>query len=301
MNLLVTGSAPYTPQQLQAFEALGFRVWFLQREEQPLPLPVAEVDAVVGNGLFLHHPIEDFHRLRFIQLTSVGFDRVDMDYVEARGIEIHNARGVYSIPMAEWVLMRVLEHLKHARHFAQAQSRSKWEKDRGIMECVAKRVAILGAGNIGQTVARYLHFMGMEITGYDIRPFEHPDFKAIKPIGEFAAEVGGFDAVVITLPLLQSTFHLFDRELLQRLKDGSLLVNIARGAIIDTEALVEVLTKRRELYAALDVVEQEPLAADSPLWQMPNVTLSPHNSFISDGNQQRLFAVVYDNLKSFLQ
>ena len=86
-----------------------------------------------------------------------------------------------------------------------------------------------------------------------------------------------------------------------RMKENAVLVNIARGALIDEQAMCEVLTARSDLFAALDVFETEPLSEDSPLWKLKNVAISPHNSFVSDGNNDRMFRVIYDNLKTFIE
>ena len=85
------------------------------------------------------------------------------------------------------------------------------------------------------------------------------------------------------------------------MKEQAILINIARGGLVDTEALVTVLSKRNDLFAALDVFEEEPLPTDSPLWTLHNVAVSPHNSFVSNGNNERMFNVIYNNLKAFLE
>lgn len=127
-NLLLTGAFSYTELQKQTLSELGFRVWYLQQESENLPLPASDIDAVVCNGLFLHHDIDKFANLKFIQLTSAGLDRVPIDKIQARNIELHNARGVYNVPMAEWTVFRVLEYFKRADHFNNAQQNVVWAK-----------------------------------------------------------------------------------------------------------------------------------------------------------------------------
>lgn len=109
-----------------------------------------------------------------------------------------------------------------------------------------------------------------------------------------------FDILVITAPLLPSTRGVISREMLNSMKENAVLVNIARGGLIDEEAMCDVLSGRKDLFAALDVFMKEPLPRDSPLWNMENVALSPHNSFVSDGNNRRMFDVMYRNLKNFI-
>ena len=99
MRLLVTGAWQCTKEQLDVLRSQGHEIVFMQNEKDTLPINPCEVEGVICNGLFLYHEIEDFVNLRYIQLTSAGFDRVPMDYVSKKGIKIYNARGVYSIPM----------------------------------------------------------------------------------------------------------------------------------------------------------------------------------------------------------
>lgn len=104
MNLLVTGAFAWTEDELNKLKQLGHEVIFMQQEKDKLPCSPEWVEGIIGNGIFLSHPIEQFTSLYYIQLTSVGFDRVPMDYVKTHNIQIHNARGVYSIPMAEFAI-----------------------------------------------------------------------------------------------------------------------------------------------------------------------------------------------------
>ena len=165
---------------------------------------------------------------------------------------------------------------------------------------MGKRVAIIGAGNVGQEVAKRFAIFGAEVIGYDVRIFVAPAFERVELIDKLVGEVDTFDIVVVTAPLTDQTYHLISEEILVRLKKDAILVNIARGALIDEKALYEVLVERPDVYAVLDVFEREPLADDSPLWRLPNVALSPHNSFVSDGNSERMFSVIYNNLKEYL-
>ena len=144
MNLLITGAWNDGKNCIEKIKAMGHQVVFMQYEKDALPCAYDWVEGVVCNGLFLSHPIENFSNLRYIQLTSAGFDRVDMSYVTAHGIEIHNARGVYSIPMAEFALCGVLQLYKQAAFFRENQRQHLWEKHRGLSELCGKQVLIVG-------------------------------------------------------------------------------------------------------------------------------------------------------------
>lgn len=301
MNLLLTGCFKYSESQLEELRSLGYTIYFMQQEAEALPLAANEVDAMVCNGLFLSHPFKDFTRLKFIQLTSAGFDRVPVDEIKTQGCELWNARGVYSTPMAEWALFRALEHYKQGWFFKQEQEAGRWTKHRGLREIAGTRVAVVGAGNVGQEVAKRFRAMGSTTVGFDVHTNATEGFDEMLLTSSLLEHVGKMDVVVVTAPLLPSTRGLISREVLQAMKQDATLVNIARGGLIDQKAMIEVLKERKDLFAALDVFETEPLAADSELWKMENVAVSPHNSFVSNGNNKRMFEVMKRNLQAFIE
>lgn len=297
MNLLLTGCFKYSEEQLEKLSSIGYTIYFMQQEKEDLPLAASEFDAIVCNGLFLSHDIDLFDRLKFIQLTSTGYDRVPVDRIKERGIKLFNARGVYSTPMAEWVLFRVLEYYKQGWFFNHEQTKLRWTKHRGLREIVGTKVAIVGAGSIGQEVAKRFKAFGAEIIGFDIHTNKIEGFDNIALTSTLQTCIGLFDIIVLTAPLLPSTQGMINEDMFRDMKKNSILVNIARGGLIDEKAMCEVLSERKDLYVALDVFESEPLAESSPLWKMENVAISPHNSFVSNGNNKRMFDVIYTNLK----
>lgn len=295
MNLLVTGAWSDGKKCITELEVMGHTVVFMQYEKDELPCSYEWVEGVVCNGLFLSHPIEKFTNLRYIQLTSAGFDRVDMDYVKAHGIEIHNARGVYSIPMAEFALSGVLQLYKQAAFFRENQKRHLWEKHRGLLELAGKKVLIVGCGSVGNECAKRFAAFGCEVTGVDLYPREDSLYCKILPLDKLDDTLITADIVVLTLPLSEQTRHLMNDNKLSLLKDGAVLINIARGAIVDTEALIKNIDRLGG--AVLDVFEEEPLIDNSPLWDKPNIILTPHNSFVGDGNGERLKSRVIEDIR----
>lgn len=297
MNLLVTGAFSCSKEQLNCIEALGHKVVFMQYEKDKLPCEYTWVEGIIGNGIFLHHPIEKFTSLNFIQLTSAGFDRIPMDYVEEKGIKIFNARGVFSIPMAEFALAGVLYLYKKFDFFAQNQKKHIWEKNKAVFELFGKTVLVVGAGNVGNECAKRFSAMGCKVLGCDLYPNKTENFADVLPLNELDTLLNDADVVVLTLPLTADTKNLFNKNKFIQMKNGALLVNIARGAVVNTEDLVDAL-KQNLGGAVLDVFETEPLEETSPLWDMDNVIITPHNSFVGNGNNIRLFEVVMKNLKN---
>lgn len=300
-TVLITGASHFTPRQIEKICDLGCSVIFMQNETEDLPVTPGKVEIVVCNGLFLYHDITLFSSLKIIQLTSAGLDRVPLDYIRENNIQLFNARGVYSIPMAEWVIGRILEYYKHFKSFNLAQHQKEWNKARDVKEINGTKAAIIGAGSIGQEVAKRLSVFGSTVTGYDVFLGDRPFFEEIHHVCTLAAEIQCYDVVVLTAPLTDETRHMISKPILEAMKQDAMLVNIARGGLIDTKALIKVLSERTDLFAALDVFEEEPLKPDSPIWALPNVAISPHNSFVSDGNNERMFSVTYSNLKTYLE
>lgn len=295
MRLLVTGAWQCTKEQLCELEKLGNEVVFMQNEKDKLPVSPAEIEGVICNGLFLYHKIEEFVNLKYIQLTSAGFDRVPMDYVSEKGIEIHNARGVYSIPMAEFALSSVLQLYKQSKFFLKNQENHKWDKHRGLLELFGKNICIVGCGNVGTECAKRFGAFGCSVYGVDLYPRKDESYLEMYGLCDLDVAISNADVVVLTLPLTEETKHLFNKERFGKMKNGAVLVNIARGAVVDTGALIEALNSKLG-GAVLDVFEEEPLSENSPLWDLENVIITPHNSFVGEHNKDRLWQVICGNL-----
>ena len=219
-----------------------------------------------------------------------------MEYVKGKNIEIHNAKGVYSIPMAEFAVGGILQIYKQSRYFLENQKAHKWEKHRGLSELDGKTVCIVGCGSVGTECAKRLKAFDCKIIGIDIKPYMSEWFDEMHSLDSLDEVLKNSDIVILTLPLFEETFHLMNAARLNMMKTGALLVNIARGKIVDTEALLDELRTKR-LYAVLDVFEKEPLEYKSDLWDLENVIITPHNSFVGTGNAERLAHAIITNLE----
>ena len=288
MKLLITGAWQDAKNHFEEIKALGHEIFFMQWEKDELPCEYDDVEGVICNGLFLNHPIEKFTNLRYIQLTSAGFDRVPMEYIKEHSIEIHNARGVYSIPMAEFAVGGVLQLYKQSGFFAENQKQHKWEKHRGMLELCGKTVCIVGCGSVGTECAKRFKAFGCKIIGVDITVRCDENYDDMVLLSDLDNVLSQSDVIVLTLPLTDVTRHIINADRLSAVKETAVLVNIARGAVIDTNALIETLQREKLGGAVLDVFEEEPLNEDSPLWDMENVIVTPHCSFIGENNSIRI-------------
>ena len=295
MNLLITGGWNHTPAELDAIRSMGHQVHLMPNEKGPLPLPYEKVEGVICNGLFLHHPIERFTALRFIQLTSAGLDRVPLDYIRRQGIALYNARGVYSIPMAEFAVAGVLQFYKQTAFFRANQSLRRWSKHRGLLELHGKTVCILGCGDVGTECAKRFRAFGCRVIGVNRTAKADPAYDEIYGMEEGKRLLPLADVIIVSLALTEQTRNYLDAAAFSAMKKGCVLVNVARGPVVDTRAMLQKL-QEGTLSAVLDVFDSEPLPSESPLWDLENVIITPHNSFIGEKNSQRLFSVIKENL-----
>ena len=206
--------------------------------------------------------------LRVVQTLTAGFDRV-RPHVPA-GTVLCNARGVHDASTAEWVLTAILASVRRFPHFVAEQAASRWSFQ--FTGCLAgSTVLIVGYGSIGSAVERRL--AGFEVG--QVLKVARSAREGVSPVTELPALLPEADVVVLLAPVTAETTGMVDAAFLARMKDGALLVNAARGALVVTDDLVAQLAAGR-LSAALDVTTPEPLPSEHPLWRMPNVFITPH-------------------------
>jgi phosphoglycerate dehydrogenase-like enzyme len=295
-NLLITEAFKCREEQLNKIKNIGYKIIFVKDERLPLKINVYKIEVVVCNRLFLYSNITDFKSLRFVQLTSVGMDRVPLDYIRAKGIKLCNAKGVYSIPMAEWAILKILEIYKKNKKFHKNQEQHKWKKQRDLLELTDKIVTLVGFGDVSREIAKRLKPFGVYVIGVGKRKIKSKLLDEYYLIDNIDEALRKSDVIVLTLPLTKNTLHLIDENRIIRMKNTCVLLNLSRGGIIDEAALVETLKRKMFLGVALDVFEKEPLDEDSPLWDFDNVFVTPHNSFISDRVNERMFELITKNL-----
>lgn len=295
MNLLITGAWQGAAENIKVLEDIGHAVTFLQFEKDRLPCDYEWVEGVICNNLFLHHPIENFVNLRYIQLTSAGYDRIPMEYVEEHNIQIYNARGVYSIPMAEFAICGVLQIYKQSAFFRNNQNNHRWEKHRGLLELNGKTVCIVGCGSVGTECAKRFRAFGCKVIGVNRTVREDLNYDEMVHINDIDLYLPKADIIIISVALTTETRYLIDKERISQLKSGFVLVNISRGAVVDQNELEQVLCERKGS-AVLDVFEEEPLDKSSGLWELENVIVTPHNCFAGDNNSNRMKTLIIRNL-----
>jgi phosphoglycerate dehydrogenase-like enzyme len=207
--------------------------------------------------------------LKVLQTLSAGYEHA-IPYLPD-GATLCNARGVHDASTAELALALMLASLRQIPAFVRAQSKHEWRP--GAFEALAdKHVLIVGYGSIGAAIERRL--LPFETTVTRVARTARPE-NGVRGVTELMSLLPSADIVVIVTPLTPQTRHMVDDDFLQAMKPGALLVNVGRGAVVDTDALVRALVAQ-QVTAALDVTDPEPLPADHPLWSAPGLLISPH-------------------------
>ena len=168
-ELLLTGCFPYSKEQIEKIKQLGFNITFVQNELEEIKFDVSKFEYIVCNGLFLHNPVEKFLNLKFVQSTSAGLERLPIEYFDKHNIKYCNAKNIYSIPIAEWVIMFILNSYKSMNQFFNQKENKEWIKNRDLEELTNKEVTIIGYGNIGKEIAKRLKSFDVIINVVDIR------------------------------------------------------------------------------------------------------------------------------------
>ncbi|WP_138858890.1 NAD(P)-dependent oxidoreductase [Exiguobacterium mexicanum] len=296
MNLLSTG-VRLTPEQLATLERLGYTVTMLREEADVSDIDVSQVEGLICNNVFQYRSCMDFKRLRFVQAISAGLDRLPLNELEERNIRIYNAGDTYAVPMAEWVVWQLLDFMKHGAAFREKQANRHWEKERRLRELTGKTVALLGLGHVGEAIATRLRAFDMTLIGVGHREKHVPFVDRYVLMDELHDVLAESDVIVIALPLTDDTYHVIDAEAIASMKEDAVLLNVARGSIIDESALIAALEEGKFFGVALDVFETEPLPSDHALYNFEWVTLTPHNSYVSDRVNERLFENMMNHLK----
>ena len=217
-------------------------------------------------------------RLKIISKWGTGIDSIDKAYANSVGVMVGNTPNAFTLPVSDTVLGYMLAFARQLPWMDKSMKSGKWDKipGRSLSECT---LGVIGVGNVGRAVIRRAKAFGMKLLGNDIREIE-PDFILEQGLTMVALDklMEKSDFISVNCDLNSGSFHLINEKTLSQAKPGAILINSARGPIVDENALVASLQSGKLAGAALDVYEIEPLPNDSPLLQMDNVMVAPHNS-----------------------
>jgi phosphoglycerate dehydrogenase-like enzyme len=249
--------------------------------------------------------VREAPRLRFLQAMTAGAGELVRDAglspLELERVAVASAAGVHAGPLAEFAMLGVLAFSRGLPALLADQRARRWVEHAPVQELCGKTLLVLGLGAIGRAVAQRARAFGMRVVATRRRPGTAiDDVHEVHPPDALARLVEDADAIVVTLPLTEETRGLVDRETIARMRSSAIFVNVGRGAVVDEEALAGALAEGRLAGAALDVFEREPLPPESPLWELPNVIVSPHTAALSALENERIVALFVDNVCRYL-
>lgn len=252
------------------------------------------------SGVFrpLARAIRASSRLAWVQSAAAGTDAGLFRELLARSVRLTTSH-VTAIPIAEYVLAAVLTRYQRPEAWAEARQAREW-RHHEFREVHGTTWLVVGVGSIGTEVAVRARAFGARVLGVRRTPTGAEPVDEMLTPDTWQAALPEADVVVVAAPASARTHHLVDREALAAMRPGSLLVNVARGSLVDEAALLDALDRGRPSHAVLDVVETEPLPADSPLWDHPDVTLTCHSAGGGLGRDRRAAEVFAGNLARFL-
>lgn len=298
MKTLITFK--YTNEEFKNLEDLGYDIIFEDEKDFSFTNDMKDAEVLVCFDPFKKLDINELPNLKWIQLLSAGINQVPIEKILNQNIILTNNRGGYSIPIAEWIVLKTLEMYKNSKKFYEKQNNKKWKMDTSLLELYGKTVGFIGTGSIAQEAAKRFEGFGVNIIGINYSGRNPDHFQKCYSIDKIEKVIDQLDLIIIAAPYTEKTHHLINEDLFRKMKDGAYLINIARGSIIDENALIHNLKTGKIKKAALDVFEVEPLPEDSPLWNMDNVIISPHNSWASEMNSRRRYEIAYKNMKRYI-
>jgi D-2-hydroxyacid dehydrogenase (NADP+) len=250
--------------------------------------------------------VEGAPRLRWVHSTAAAVGILPLQALAARHIAVTNSRGIQAAPMAEHAIGGLLLLSRRFNLMLEAQRERRWIQNQLASEAwpwslAGRKMTILGFGTIGQEVARRAHAFGMRVTGIRRRPDQPIPAYVDQIVGAAQLEdaLRGADVLVISAPFVRETDRLIRAEHLALMNKGAILINVARGKIVDEAALLSALQSGQLHGAMLDVFEREPLDPSSPLWTLPNVIISPHSSGVRPDHWDEVIDLFSENLRRF--
>lgn len=266
--------------------------------EEELLVYAGKVDGVIcGDDRFTPHVIDAYlPRLKVISKWGTGIDSIDKKYANSVGVLVGNTPNAFTLPVSDSVIGYILAFARRLPWMNEQMKSGEWDKipGRSLSECT---LGVIGVGNVGKAVIRRARAFGMTLLGNDIREIE-PDFILEHKLEMVSLEelLRKADFVSVNCDLNQTSFHLLNEKTISFVKKDAVIINTARGPIIEEQALIRSLERGEIAGAALDVFEVEPLPKVSPLMRMSNVMLAPHNSNSSPQAWERVHLNTIRNL-----
>lgn len=265
---------------------------------------VKDSDAIICNKTPLNREtLKKAENLKYIGLFATGYNNIDLEYCDEKGITVCNAGSYSTDAVCQHTFALILECLNRVGDYNNFVQQGNWKNSKTfspfvfpISELAGKTIGIVGYGSIGKAVAKVAKAFNMKVLAYK-RTVIEDDTAEFKTLDELLKES---DIVTVHCPLNKDSEKMFNKETFNKMKDGSIFINTARGGVIEEDALIDALNSGKLSYAAIDVLEVEPMAKDSQLCGVKNLFITPHIAWAPMETRERLMDIVCDNLRNYL-
>lgn len=299
MNADVLCTYDYGKEKMDKLSSLGYKIVIKDEKNLIYEDDLKGVEILITYNPFLTLDISNMKKLKWIQLLSNGIDQLPKGYIEENNILVTNNKNSYSIPVAEWIVLKILEIYKNSYSFYKNMGKKLWKEDQSLLELNKKVIGILGTGGIAVETAKRLRGFNVTLLGYNTRGTQTLYFDKCYSKNEMKEMLKKCDVLVSLLPSTKETYHTIDKDSFEAMKDGTVFISVGRGEVINEEDLIKYIKNKKFRGVALDVFENEPLDKKNSLWNFENVIITPHNAWISEKNDEKIYALVYENMRRY--
>jgi len=307
-NIIVLDGHTLNPGDLswEGFEKLGKLTVYDRTPADKVVERIGDAEIVITNKTFITKEVLDAAPgIKYIGVFATGYNVVDVEAAKARGIPVTNIPAYSTAAVAQFAIGLLLEVCHNIGHHSQAVHSGRWEAcwefcfwDWPQIELAGKTMGIIGFGRIGQATAKIAAAMGMEVLAYSrTQTDEGRKAGSYVPLDELLAKS---DVVSLHCPLTPATQGIINKDSIAKMRDGAILVNTARGSLVNEQDLADALNCGKLMAAAVDVVSQEPIRGDNPLLKARNCFITPHIAWAPRETRARLMDIAVENLAGFL-
>lgn len=290
----------------EGFAALGELTVYEHPAEEETVQRIGDAELVITNKTSItREVIEACPSIRYIGVLATGYNVVDIDAAREKGIPVCNVPTYGTMSVSQFSIALLLEICHHIGYHSDTVFAGKWQNHRDwcywdypLIELDGKTIGIIGFGRIGQAEGRIAKALGMKVIAYDL--FESESGREIGEYVSLDELYARADVITLHCNLTKDNERMIDRDSIQKMKDGVILINNARGQLVDEQDLADALNSGKLAAAAVDVVSTEPICADNPLLQAKNCIITPHMSWGAKESRQRIMDTAVANLKAFL-
>lgn len=300
MTVLFTISNITEKQETHLKERFPNQNFVFLKDKKLIPQYIEEAEIFVTYGKDVTEELlEQAKNLKWIQVLAAGVDPLPFDAIKKNNILVTNVRGIHKIPMSEYAISMILSVYRKERDLLLYQLDKHWDRTLSFGEVTGKTMIVLGTGSIGQEVARLAKAFRMKTIGVSRSGRDKEHFDEVYSVTHLHSVLDKGDFIVSVLPSTKETRYLLKDEHFDLMRDDAIFLNMGRGDLVKTETLVRAVQEEKIGHLILDVFEEEPLAADSPLWKNERVTITPHIAAISDRYLERALGIFKENMNLY--